>query len=111
MISMILSSRYLREFLAETLGTFALVIFGDGAIAQVVLGNTARGDDFFGGFLNISIGYGLALMIGICISGGVSGGHLNPAVTLAMAAIKNLKMIQVSISVKLNLAQFQPNFS
>jgi aquaglyceroporin related protein len=87
--------RYVREFLAEMLGTFALVIFGDGAVAQVVLGNAARGDTFFGGFLNISFGYGLALMIGICISGGVSGGHLNPAVTLAMAAIKNLKMIQV----------------
>ena len=40
--------RYVREFLAETLGTFALVIFGDGAVAQVVLGNAARGDTFFG---------------------------------------------------------------
>ena len=91
-----LSVRYLREFLAETLGTFALVIFGDGAVAQVVLGNAARGDTFFGGFINISFGYGLALMIGICISGGVSGGHLNPAVTLAMAAVKNLKPMQVT---------------
>ena len=93
----IFSIRYLREFLAETLGTFALVIFGDGAVAQVVLGNAARGDTFFGGFLNISLGYGLALMIGICISGGVSGGHLNPAVTLAMAALRKLKPIQVTI--------------
>ena len=92
----LLCLRYLREFLAEALGTFALVIFGDGAVAQVVLGNAARGDTFFGGFLNISVGYGLALMIGICISGGVSGGHLNPAVTLAMAALRKLKPIQVS---------------
>jgi len=91
------TNQYVREFLAETLGTFALVIFGDGAIAQVVLGNAARQDTFFGGFLNICFGYGLALMIGICISGGVSGGHLNPAVTLAMAAIKNLKPIQIPI--------------
>jgi len=91
------TNRYLREFLAETLGTFALVIFGDGAVAQVVLGNAAREDTFFGGFLNISFGYGLALMIGICISGGVSGGHLNPAVTLAMAAINNLKLNQVPV--------------
>eukprot|EP00090_Calanus_glacialis_P006891 TRINITY_DN15388_c0_g1_i1.p1 TRINITY_DN15388_c0_g1~~TRINITY_DN15388_c0_g1_i1.p1 ORF type:complete len:273 (+),score=84.77 TRINITY_DN15388_c0_g1_i1:71-889(+) len=91
------TNQYVREFLAETLGTFALVIFGDGAVAQVVLGNAARGDTFFGGFLNISFGYGLALMIGICISGGVSGGHLNPAVTLAMAAVKNLKPVQVPV--------------
>eukprot|EP00092_Neocalanus_flemingeri_P025713 GFUD01027877.1.p1 GENE.GFUD01027877.1~~GFUD01027877.1.p1 ORF type:complete len:273 (-),score=75.37 GFUD01027877.1:61-879(-) len=92
-----ITNQYVREFLAETLGTFALVIFGDGAVAQVVLGNAARGNSFFGGFLNISFGYGLALMIGICISGGVSGGHLNPAVTLAMAVFKNLKWIQVPI--------------
>merc|ERR1719500_410149 len=91
------TNQYVREFLAETLGTFALVIFGDGAVAQVVLGSQARGDSFFGGFLNISFGYGLALMIGICISGGVSGGHLNPAVTLAMAAVKNLKPLQVPV--------------
>jgi len=91
------TNQYFREFLAETLGTFALVLFGDGAVAQVVLGNAARNDQFFGGFLNISFGYGLALMIGICISGGVSGGHLNPAVTLAMAAIKKLKPIQIPI--------------
>ena len=60
----------MREFLAELLGTFALVVFGDGAVAQVVLGKSARKEDttpFFGGFLNICLGYGLALMIGICI--------------------------------------------
>lgn len=91
------TNQYVREFLAETLGTFALVLLGDGAVAQVVLGKNSRNDDFFGGFLNICFGYGLALMIGICISGGVSGGHLNPAVTLAMAAIKKLKPIQIPI--------------
>jgi MIP family channel proteins len=93
--------KLVREFLAEVLGTFLLVVFGDGAIMQVVLGNggTAGGQSsqFFGGFLNICLGYGLALMIGILVSGGVSGGHLNPAVTLAMAAIKKLKPIQIPI--------------
>jgi len=91
------TNQYVREFLAETLGTFTLVLLGDCAVGQVVLGNGARGDDFFGGFLNISVGYGLALMIGITISGGVSGGHLNPAVTLAMAAIKNIKLLQIPV--------------
>jgi glycerol uptake facilitator-like aquaporin len=92
----VFSVRYIREFLAETPDTFALVLFGDGAVAQVVLGNAARGDTFFGGFLNISFVYGIALMIGICISGGVSGGHFNPAVTLAVAAVKNLKPLQAT---------------
>jgi len=88
---------YLQEFLAETLGTFLLVLLGDGAVAQVVLGKAARQDEFFGGFLNISVGYGLALMVGICVSGGVSGGHLNPAVTLAMAALGKVKAIKVPV--------------
>jgi len=88
---------FLQKFLAEALGTFTLVLLGDGAVAQVVLGNAARQDQFFGGFLNISVGYGLALMVGICISGGVSGGHLNPAVTLAMAVLGKLKPVQVPV--------------
>lgn len=68
-----------QNFFAELLGTFILVLMGDGAIAQHVLSKGARGD-----FGNVSLGYGLALMIGITVSGGVSGGHLNPAVSLAM---------------------------
>ena len=43
------------------------MLLGDGAVAQVVLGNAAREDQFFGGFINIAVGYGLALMVGICI--------------------------------------------
>ena len=85
----------MREFLAELLGTFMLVLLGDGAVAQVVLGQAARQDQFFGNFLSISLGYGLALMLGILVSGGVSGGHLNPAVTTAMAAIRKLEMRQI----------------
>jgi len=86
-----------REFLAEFLGTFVLVLLGDGSVAQVVLGSAVKPDQFFGGFLNIAFGYGLALMVGILVSGGVSGGHLNPAVTVSMACIKKLKWKQVPV--------------
>ena len=68
--------KLVRQFAAEVLGTFLLVLFGDAAIAQVALGSKSGAD--FGGFQSICFGYGFALMIGILVSGGVSGGHLNP---------------------------------
>ncbi len=82
--------KLLRQFLAEFLGTFLLVLFGDGAIAQY---------SFFEkeSFLSVALGYGLALMIGILASGGVSGGHLNPAVTISMACLKKCKWVCVPI--------------
>merc|ERR1739838_119443 len=59
-----------REFLAETLGTFILVLFGNGAIAQFKGPGASP-------FIHVAFGYGLALTLGILVSGGVSGGHLN----------------------------------
>lgn len=69
-----------REAAAEFLGTFVLIMFGVGVVAQVVLGG---GDN--GQYLSINIGWGLAVTMGVYVSGGISGGHLNPAVTLALA--------------------------
>ena len=48
-------------------------------------------------FTPIALGFGLALMIGILASGGTSGGHLNPAVTLSMAIVKRCTWIQVPV--------------
>lgn len=70
----------LRQAMAEFLGTFTLIVFGVAVVAQVVLGDKAHGE-----FLSINIGWGLAVTMGAYVAGGVSGGHLNPAVTLAMA--------------------------
>jgi MIP family channel proteins len=70
-----------REALAEFLGTFVLIIFGVGVVAQVVLSGQASGT-----YLSINIGWGLAVTMGCYVAGGVSGAHLNPAVTIALAA-------------------------
>jgi MIP family channel proteins len=69
-----------REVAAEFLGTFVLIVFGLGVVAQFVLGGGANGQ-----YLSVNLGWGLAVTMGIYVSAGISGAHLNPAVTLALA--------------------------
>jgi len=73
-----------REAAAEFFGTFILIVFGVGVVAQTVLSKNANGS-----FLAINIGWGIAVMLGIYASAGVSGAHLNPAVTVALAVRRN----------------------
>ena len=72
-----------REAAAEFLGTFVLIAFGTGVVAQKVLSGGADGSA-----LGIHLAWGLAVMMGIYASAGVSGAHLNPAVSLALAALR-----------------------
>ncbi|KAK9234839.1 aquaporin-3 [Lipomyces kononenkoae] len=67
----------LREPFAEFFGTFIIIMFGDGVVAQVVLSGGQKGD-----YQSISWGWGLGVMLGV-YTAGASGAHLNPAVTLA----------------------------
>jgi len=75
-------SPLIREFLAEFLGTFLLVVFGAGSVAQAVLSLGQKGN-----FFSINWGWGLGVMLGMLVSGGVSGGHINPAITVAVASL------------------------
>lgn len=81
------------EVLAEFLGTFVLLALGDGVVAMAVAalpgsGRTAGPTVIFqaaGDWLLIAWGWAFAVAFGVYIAGGVSGAHLNPAVTLAFA--------------------------
>ena len=73
-------SATIREMLAEFLGTFILIVFGVAVVAQVVLGGGNNGQ-----YLSINVGWGLAVTMGVFVAGRVSGGHQNPAVTIARA--------------------------
>ena len=79
-----------REAAGEFFGTFILIAFGVGVVAQTVLSKEANGS-----FLAINIGWGLAVMLGIYTAGGVSGAHLNPAVTLALAVHRSFPWSKV----------------
>jgi MIP family channel proteins len=73
-------NKLLTPLIAEFLGTMILIILGDGVVGSAVL------LDKGGGWVVITTGWALAVTIGVYVSGKVSGGHLNPAVTLALAA-------------------------
>lgn len=80
-----------REMLAEFLGTFVLIVFGVGVVAQTVLSRGTAGTP-----LSINIAWGLAVMMGCYVSAGVTGAHLNPAVTLALAVHRRFPWSKVA---------------
>src|SRR6516164_1043888 len=66
--------------IGEFLGTMLLILLGDGVVASVILLNKQAD------WIVITTGWGLAVTLGVYVSGRLSGGHLNPAVTLALAS-------------------------
>ncbi|XP_054892445.1 aquaporin-9b [Poeciliopsis prolifica] len=77
----------LKEFLAEFLGIFVLILFGCGSVAQTVLSKGALGEP-----LTIHAGFTLGVMMAVYVAGGVSGAHVNPAVSLAMVILGKLPL-------------------
>lgn len=87
---------YSRRFIAELLGTFTLVYFGSAAI----IANAYPGAGF--GLLGVALAHALALSIGVTATMNISGGHLNPAVTIGLLAGRR---ITVPVAVVHLLAQ------
>lgn len=77
----------MTAFIAELIGTGALVLLGNGVVANVVLTDT-KGQN--SGWIVITTGWALAVYVGVVIATPFSGAHLNPAVTIAMATAGNL---------------------
>ncbi len=71
-----------RRSFAEALGTFALVFFGAGSVASKFFPDAAYG------IQGVAIVHGLVLAVMVTALMGISGGHLNPAVTLGLLAVR-----------------------
>lgn len=69
-------------FVGELVGTALLVLLGDGVVANVVLRGT-KGNS--AGWIVITAGWALAVFVGVLFASAISGAHLNPAVTIALA--------------------------
>ena len=77
----------MSPFIGEFIGTMLLIIMGDGVVANVVL-NKTKGNN--SGWIVITFGWAMAVFLGVYVSTSLGGsGHLNPAVTIAMAAFNN----------------------
>lgn len=95
-------TKLLHELVAEFAGTLVLILFGNGVVAMVVLfGTGVPGEVVNGGFTNITLGWGLGVTMGCYVAGRISGAHINPAVTLALAVFRGFpwrKVIPYSLA-------------
>jgi len=91
------------ELLAEFFGVFVLISFGDGVVAMAVAALPGSGRtsgptvifDAAGDWLLITWGWAMAVAFGVWVAGGISGAHLNPAVTLAFAVRRKFAWARV----------------
>ena len=77
------------QFFMELLGTLILVLFGDDVCACVTL-NKSKGQN--SGWIVITIAWGLAVCMGVLVAGPYTGAHLNPAVSVGLAAAGNVSL-------------------
>ncbi|WP_433157781.1 MIP/aquaporin family protein [Kribbella sp. CA-247076] len=93
----------LGECSAEFAGTFILILFGCGVVAQVVAGGEGLGDHD-----SIAWAWGIGVTMGIYTAGRMTGAHLNPAVTIALAAFRGFSWKKV---LPYSVAQFLGAFA
>ncbi|KAG8982659.1 hypothetical protein FRB93_007929 [Tulasnella sp. JGI-2019a] len=88
----------LREPFAEFLGTFILIMFGAGVDCQVVLStNIAVASSQKGSYGTLLLGWAVGTAMGVWVSAGISGGHLNPVVTLCQVVYRRFPLRKLPI--------------
>ena len=82
----------MSPFLAEIVGTFMLILLGNGVVANVVLKDTKGHDS---GWIVICLAWGLAVFVAVFIVSAISGAHINPAVTIGLAVAGSFEWAMV----------------
>ena len=83
----------MSPYLGEFLGTMLLVLLGNGVVANVLLSQT-KGNN--AGWITITFGWGMAVFVAVWCVGDISGAHINPAVTLGLAAAGKFPADQIA---------------
>ncbi|MDG1571829.1 aquaporin family protein [Robiginitalea sp. M366] len=91
----------MTPFVAELLGTFLLILMGCGVNANVVLEGT-KGQN--SGWMVITTGWAFAVFVGVVVAGPYSGAHINPAVSVGLAAAGKFPWAEVPAYVLAQLA-------
>lgn len=86
----------MQEFLAEVVGTAILILIGNGSVANV---NLRRSKAEGAGWIVVATAWGLAVALAVYSVGRVSGAHINPAVTVSLAAVGSFPWAQVPVYV------------
>src|SRR4029078_8498287 len=91
----------MSPILAELFGTAILIVLGDGVVANVVLARTKGNNS---GWIVITAGWALAVTIAVYCVNAISGAHLNPAVTIALASIGAFAWVKVPMYIAAQIA-------
>ena len=83
-------------FLGELIGTFLLILLGNGVVANVLL-NKSKGQS--SGWIVITFGWAIAVFVGVFVASKISGAHLNPAVSLALAILGKISWASLPVYV------------
>lgn len=90
----------MTPFVAELIGTAMIITLGNGVVANVILDKT-KGNG--GGLIAITLGWSMAVFVGVYMTAAASGAHLNPAVTLALTMQGKLALNLVPLYVSAQL--------
>lgn len=86
-------NNYVRHFVAEAVGVFALVFIGSGAIMMAQRTNPTAG------LLTVALAHGLILALMVSATMGVSGGHINPAVTVGFLVARRISATMAGVHI------------